>query len=160
MLQKLQLGDNRCTIQSQFLPDAICGDLDSIRSDVRHFYESRGVEVRDLSSDQDTTDTDKCILYLKEKLPEIDQRQIVMIVGSLGGRLDHTLANLNTLHRFPDLDMVMIGEGNCARLIKEGRSKIQVDREIEGPKCAIVPLNGSARVSATGLKWPLSESST
>lgn len=156
-LLPMETREDSFTIRSRFFPDAICGDLDSIRPDVRHFYESQGVEIRDLSSDQDSTDTEKCIHYLKEKTIDINQKQTVLVVGALGGRLDHTLANLNTLHRVPELDLVMIGEGNGARLIKEGKSKIRVDPEIEGPKCAIVPLNGPVRVTATGLKWPLSK---
>lgn len=31
-----------------------------------------------------------------------------------------------------------------------------MDADFEGPKCALVPLNGPVTVTATGLRWPLS----
>ncbi len=37
--------------------------------------------------------------------------------GALGGRLDHTLSNLNTLYHFQHLDISLWGDGNLARLV-------------------------------------------
>jgi thiamine pyrophosphokinase len=43
----------------RYLPDAIIGDLDSVRADVRRYYEGRAVRVIDRAADQDTTDLQK-----------------------------------------------------------------------------------------------------
>jgi len=32
--------------------------------------------------------------------------------GALGGRLDHTLAAINTLHMYPHLNIMLLGDGN------------------------------------------------
>lgn len=49
-------------------PDAILGDLDSIRQDVRQAYVRNGVPVTDLSDDQDSTDLDKCIQHVRREM--------------------------------------------------------------------------------------------
>lgn len=49
-------------------PDAICGDLDSIRPDVRAHYSERDVMIKDLSEDQDTTDHEKCLNFAEVML--------------------------------------------------------------------------------------------
>lgn len=45
-------------------PEAIVGDLDSIKNEHRIFYEQEGVIIVDKSEDQDTTDLEKCLSYL------------------------------------------------------------------------------------------------
>lgn len=32
--------------------------------------------------------------------------------GALGGRLDHTIAAINTLHMYPHLNIILLGDGN------------------------------------------------
>jgi thiamine pyrophosphokinase len=49
----------------RYKPDVIKGDMDSIRRDVLDFYINLGTKVIDESHDQDTTDLDKCILYIR-----------------------------------------------------------------------------------------------
>lgn len=48
---------------ARFIPDVIIGDLDSVRAEVRAFYESRATEVIDLGYDQDTTDLSKVRVF-------------------------------------------------------------------------------------------------
>lgn len=63
------------TARQQHLPDLIKGDLDSVRQEVREFYTSHGVPFIDLSSDQDTTDLEKCLLFLDGRIRAITQQQ-------------------------------------------------------------------------------------
>eukprot|EP00803_Ostreobium_quekettii_P006545 evm.model.scf_589.4 EVM.evm.TU.scf_589.4 scf_589:16679-18467(-) len=139
------------------IDDVIRGDLDSLRDDVRQFYEAKGVQVDDLSADQDTTDFMKSVNYMEAKLQDRGKQDdvIIVVAGALGGRLDHTLSSLHTLHLFPHLPLVLLGEGNLARLVPAGTSCIHVDRRVEGPQCALVPLNGSVVGTSKGLKWEL-----
>jgi hypothetical protein len=76
--------------------------------------------------------------------------------GALGGRLDHTLANLNTLYCYPHLNITLWGEGNLVRLLRAGKSVIQPSR-LEGPTCGLVPLARPATASSKGLKWDLDD---
>jgi len=77
--------------------------------------------------------------------------------GALGGRLDHTLANLNTLYMFPHLNITLAGDGNLVRLLRAGRTEVHPDEAREGPTCALVPLAGPVVASSSGLKWNLDQ---
>jgi hypothetical protein len=61
-------GTDTFAAREAHLPDLIKGDLDSVRPDVTDFYTSRGVPFIDLSSDQETTDLEKCLLFLEGRL--------------------------------------------------------------------------------------------
>ncbi len=73
-----------------------------------------------------------------------------LLAGALGGRLDHTLVSLSTLHSYRDLNLILMGEGNLARLVPAGRSLIQPLRSVEGPTCGLVPTAGRA---ITSTRW-------
>lgn len=126
-----------------FVPDALVGDLDSVRPEVKELYASRGSRVTDLSHDQDSTDLDKCLAHVESHLaawaagggqaaaaaaspdaappppPTLPPHHVV-VVGALGGRLDHTLSNLGALHRFPHLSVTIWSDGNTVRLVRGG----------------------------------------
>ncbi|KAF8065877.1 TPK1 [Scenedesmus sp. PABB004] len=84
------------------------------------------------------------------------QQHIILVMGALGGRLDHTLANLNTLYCYPHLDLTLWGDGNLVRLLRAGRARITPSRA-EGPTCGLVPLARPATASSRGLKWDLDD---
>lgn len=85
------------------------------------------------------------------------QRQVetVIAVGAHGGRLDHILSNLSTLHTFRSVDIVLCGDGNLSRLIPAGKAVIKPHRKVEGPSCGLVPLAGRAVATSRGLRWNL-----
>lgn len=56
----------------RYIPDEIRGDLDSIRPEVRSYYESKRVTITKVS-EQETTDFMKCISLLKEKEEKLGQ---------------------------------------------------------------------------------------
>jgi thiamine pyrophosphokinase len=83
------------------VPDAIVGDLDSLRPELREKYRKLGVDAVDLSHDQDTTDLEKCVQLIQEersKVGSADHDIIVacgvrLMVGSYAaGLLSHHFA--------------------------------------------------------------------
>ncbi|WP_276632030.1 MULTISPECIES: thiamine diphosphokinase, partial [Terrisporobacter] len=69
------------------IPNFIIGDLDSINNDLVEYYKNKNVFFKKYPSHKDETDSEICIYLAKElKAEEID------FYGSLGGRIDHTLA--------------------------------------------------------------------
>lgn len=80
---------------------------------------------------------------------------VVASAGALGGRLDHTLGNLNTLYKNPDLPLVLIGEGNIVRLLPTGNSIITMNPEAEGIQCGVIPLGSPSMVTSRGLKYDM-----
>ena len=79
--------------------------------------------------------------------------------GAIGGRLDHTLSNLNSLYTHQEMPIVLVGDGNLVRLLPSGTSKILVNEEAEGQHCGIVPLAGPVIVSSAGLRWDMGKTS-
>lgn len=73
----------------------------------------------------------------------------------MGGRLDHTLSNLNTLYMFPTLRVTLWGDGNLVRLLPPGRNVIVPDVRFEGPACGLIPLGPPVTGNSTGLRWNL-----
>ena len=47
------------------MPHLIIGDFDSIKPDIKNYYEQRGVKIFH-NKDQDTTDLEKCVYYVFE----------------------------------------------------------------------------------------------
>lgn len=73
------------------VPDAIVGDLDSIREDVAAYYREKRVSIIE-DGDQYSTDMDKAVRWAIKQDPNDD----IVIVASMGGRLDHSLSNINS----------------------------------------------------------------
>lgn len=86
------------------LPDLVIGDLDSISPAARARLADRLLAV----PAQDDTDFDKALDRVAAPL--------VLGLGFVGGRLDHTLAAMSTLVRRPDRRVVLIAEGQLCFL--------------------------------------------
>jgi thiamine pyrophosphokinase len=70
-------------------PDIIIGDMDSATADQLESYKACGVKILKYPPDKDDTDTQLALEYALELKPEA-----IEIWGALGGRIDHSLANL------------------------------------------------------------------
>jgi len=75
--------------RDDFLPDLIRGDLDSLRDDVKDFYEKRGCKIQ-RDTNQDTNDLDKCLEAIEslQKQESIKKDTTVCVYGAFGGRFD------------------------------------------------------------------------
>jgi thiamine pyrophosphokinase len=71
------------------LPSYIAGDMDSILPPVKAYFQQQGVEFKVFPRRKDFTDT-QLILTMAEELGADE----IVLLGSLGKRLDHTLSNL------------------------------------------------------------------
>lgn len=156
-------------------PDAIKGDLDSIRPQVLKHYEEAGVEiVKDPS--QDMNDLEKCLWYLRqiEESSRSSRFDTVCVYGGLGGRFDQTMSSVSALFKFLDVfeNVVLVDEETTATLLRpcrapsgglesEGRGGgdvhvIRPSPEAEGKLCGLIPMSGPcANVRTSGLKWNL-----
>ncbi|GBG63036.1 hypothetical protein CBR_g34735 [Chara braunii] len=139
-----------------YVPDAIKGDFDSIRPEVKDYYAKLGTEIIDVSYDQDTTDLHKCISFVVESTPMVEQRKLV-VLGALGGRLDHELANFHLLHEFANLRIILLNDENLALLLPgRVRNVIKPNTAWQGPHCGLIPIGfPSMCTTTTGLQWNL-----
>ena len=70
-------------------PDVIIGDMDSIEPTQLASYSAQGVQIIKYPGNKDFTDTELALDYVLNWKPTA-----IYIWGALGGRLDHTLANV------------------------------------------------------------------
>lgn len=142
-----------------FIPDLVTGDFDSIRPEVKSFMQSKGAEVI-ATPDQDYTDFTKCLKIVTEKLKcnEVYPDCLVAF-GAFGGRLDHTLSNLNTLYEAVELvhyPVYLIGDYNLSILLMPGSHVLEVNTGLEEGTCGLIPIGGKCNsITTTGLKWNL-----
>lgn len=77
--------------------------------------------------------------------------------GAFGGRIDHVLSSLCTLHRHEGEKIILCGDGNLVRLLPCGHTDLEPDLDVEGPACGLVAMAAPATASSQGLKWTLGE---
>lgn len=130
-------------------PDMLIGDLDSVTAGDVAEAEAQGVEVRRFSVDKDETDLELALLAAVER--GVDE---ILVFAALGGRLDHSLANLALL-ALPQLERRRV-------TFENGREEvflIRCEAEIEGRAgdvVSLLPFFGAAGgVETRDLKYPL-----
>ena len=82
------------------IPNYIIGDLDSINEELISYYKNKNVIFEKYPTHKDETDSEICI-YLAKKLNATK----VDFIGALGGRIDHTLANIGLMNYVKNMDI-------------------------------------------------------
>lgn len=156
--------------QDEIIPDSLVGDFDSIRKDVMEYYKDRGVKiVHDHSLDDN--DFEKCMRHLQQKFMEEnryspDKQYKILITGSLGGRLDHTLNNIHILHKYAErykkyenVTIQMMDNNSLGTCILPGKTIYMRSKEFEfDAGCGVFPLlGGKVELETKGLKWNISK---
>jgi len=132
------------------LPDLIMGDMDSIVGEL-----PESVPTERFKPEKDYTD-----LELALKKAEEFNAKNVTVIGGIGGRLDHTVANLQLLSNYCGSfdDLIMIdGRNKCFVLDSKKKNNAIISCENNSyislfslsPKCT--------GVSISGVKYPLND---
>lgn len=95
------------------MPDAIIGDLDSIKSEVRAFYESKGVKVVQ-DKDEYSTDLMKCIA-------DVPDDWAIVMLGGLSGRVDQTVHTMSMLYKL-DREFYVFSEESMTWVLRKVRT--------------------------------------
>lgn len=131
-------------------PNYIIGDLDSINNDLIDYYKSKNVIFKTYPSRKDETDSEICIYLAKElKAKEID------FYGALGGRIDHTLANIGLMHYVRQMNIIprIITSEEEIAIIKNEEVILQGKK---GDTVSIIPIMTDANnVTLKKLEYPL-----
>jgi thiamine pyrophosphokinase len=132
-------------------PHVVIGDMDSLPDQARAGLAAGGCEFIVHPRAKDETDLELALSYVIGR-----GFQEVIIFGALGGRLDHTLANvlLLALPRFAAVQIRIVDDREEALLIRDG-SAVTVEG-LPGDPVSLLPLGGDARgVTTAGLVWAL-----
>ena len=133
------------------VPSYILGDLDSIENDIKVYYENKGVEFIKFPSKKDKTDTEICIDYAQK----LNATEIILL-GALGGRTDHAMANINLLY-------YILKKGIMGSIVNETDSIFLIDSNLtikgnKGDNISLIPLYGDAvGVTLENLEYPLND---
>lgn len=134
-------------------PDLVIGDMDSMPFEVRDRLEAQECRFIVHPRAKDETDLELALTHAAE----LGATEI-LVLGALGGRLDHTLANLLLLAH-PVLEGIrvrIVDDNQRAELVRGGEELIL--RGQPGDLISLLPLAGDCHgVSTSGMAWPLND---
>jgi len=131
--------------------DVIVGDMDSLAEEEQAALALQGGRFIHHPRAKDETDLELALNYALEAGAEE-----IVILGALGGRLDHTLGNvlLLTLPHLAGMPTRIVSHGQEALVIRGGDTG-QIEGQ-PGDLVSLLPLGGDARaVTTQGLAWSL-----
>lgn len=131
-------------------PHAIVGDLDSLAPELVTRLSRVGVLIERHSPAKDQTD-----LELAVELAIAKGAQEVILLGSLGGRLDQMVANILLLaQRAWSIPILLAEDNQLAQVIQRGETlRLQA---APGDTVSVIPLSASVTgITYTGLQYPL-----
>jgi len=126
-------------------PAVVVGDLDSLTAATRSFL---GEERLVLRPDQTRTDLEKVLHHAFDELG----LERLTVLGAVGGRIDHTQANLGLLARYG------AGEALLFRTAEELLLGVRGEAELEalvGETWSFWTYDPAVRVTLTGVRWPV-----
>ena len=89
-------GANIC-YELDLIPKEIYGDLDSIKNNVKEFYQKKNVNFIKFKVEKDYTDSELVLNEIQDKY------DLIYCIGGLGGSIDHELTNINLLEKYSNL---------------------------------------------------------
>lgn len=137
-------------MRCRLMPDAVLGDMDSVRPDVLRAFEAGGGRARILPTVKDDTDGVAALALALERGADD-----IVFLGALGGRLDHALGNCMLLVRAANRGAraCLLSERERVLLIR-GRQEI---RGHAGDTLSLLSLGKATIHSLEGLFYPLHE---
>lgn len=130
-------------------PNHIVGDFDSINKNIlKKYLNKKEIQIHKFNSEKNYTDTH---LALKLAL-KLKSKQII-ILGAIGTRIDHTIANINILYDAlkKDVNTKIINEYNQIQIIKKS---IKIEQKYK--YLSLIPLTTKVKgITLNGFKYQL-----
>lgn len=139
-----------CHLQAHnILPDILIGDLDSVSEDTITKLSDQ-INIITLNPIKDNTDMDACVCHGMS----LGYTNFVLL-GASGGRLDHTLANIQLMHRIATLghSICMYSKENLLQIICN--NSVHFPATCHGMISVFSLTDTSLGVCESGLKYTL-----
>lgn len=144
--------------------EAIIGDLDSLRDEVRQYFESAPRHVKVIHDpDQNSTDFGKAVMHVRASH---SGTMDIVALGGLGGRVDQGLSQLHHLYlfqkdtRYSHGRMYLVSDESMTFLLKAGAHRIRVRdglEEVFGKHVGIIPIGEPSKITTKGLEWDVED---
>jgi thiamine pyrophosphokinase len=142
--------------------DLVIGDLDSLSSEARTFWESKNTKIL-LDPDQYSTDFTKAVKHIwsTERTESIN----IVALGGLGGRVDQGISVLHHLYMFQkDYNtgkIFLLSSEGVTFVLKSGKHKIKARDSFQGvtlgENVGIIPLKEPSVITTHGLEWDVTD---
>ena len=134
------------------LPDLVIGDMDTLPAS----WQKRYADIIIRESEQEHNDQTKAVRWVLGNISDIDH---IYILGSTGGRADHTIGNLSLLMEYTR--MFDLGDIVLEAVTDEG-TIFAINDSFEfdcgtGRQVSIFSPDNSLRIRSTGLEYPTDE---
>jgi thiamine pyrophosphokinase len=134
------------------IPNYIIGDLDSLEESIIGYYKSKGVSFKKFPQRKDETDTQLCI-HLAKDLGVSD----IHLIGALGGRIDHTIANVNLMYYVKAIGINPIIKNSEEDIYIIESESININGK-KGDIISIIPIREDVKgVTLEKLEYPLKD---
>lgn len=134
------------------VPHIVTGDFDSLTIADLAYFEAQGVTVVP-TPDQDYTDLDKALTYVREEIGNVP----VEIFGAIGGRLDHTYSVLSSVvkHGVQDgMDIRLIDPVGETLPVRDGELVLN-NAGLPGRTLSLLSFGEVRNVTLNGVRWTL-----
>jgi thiamine pyrophosphokinase len=146
-------GGGKTLVDLGYQPQLLLGDFDSLPLSYQDDLKAKGVQILSYQPEKDWTDLELAFNQLTA-----EKCRTAQVFGALGGRLDHTLANIALLYKMKlsGTELVLIGEEQAVTLLTD-QEKIRIF-PFAGGHFSLLPYPFAAQgVSIRGAKYPLEE---
>jgi thiamine pyrophosphokinase len=144
-------GASRQLLAHDIIPAVIIGDMDSAEENILRYFKERGSKVVRYPKRKDETDTWLALEYAFKMKPDE-----IIILGALGGRIDHALANIFLLVKAAK-------KGVKTKIVDETSELFVVVDTVTitgniGDTVSLFPLSSSVSgITLQGFDYPLSD---
>jgi len=137
-------GGANYAIKLGYTPKVIIGDFDSIDEEILNSIDEEKTKLIKYPKDKDFTDGELVIDYVTNLGYEE-----ISILGALGGRTDHMLANINLLMKYSHVYFET--ENEKISLIEKGKNYTNM----KDVKISFIPLSDVEKLTLKGFQFPL-----
>ncbi|MEW5826160.1 MAG: thiamine diphosphokinase [Candidatus Bipolaricaulota bacterium] len=131
--------------------DLVVGDLDSVSPEGVAALRSSSIPTLEYPREKDASDLELALDWALAQRPFE-----IVILGALGGRVDHALANIHLLERgaAAGVDVRLESKTEAIRLI---RDRFDLVDARHGDVVSLLPISEAARVTTQGLRYALAD---
>ena len=144
--------NSRAIFGEDRLPDLVIGDMDTLPAS----WQKKHADIIIRESEQEHNDQTKAVRWVLGNIAGIDH---IYILGSTGGRADHTIGNLSLLMEYTrmfDLEDITIEAVTDEGTVFAVNDTIEFDCGI-GRQVSIFSPDNSLKIRSTGLEYPTDE---